>query len=68
LNFSYFAVPRHYQHRFVFWGILGMIMLRAIMIGLGITFVEKCGKRLTKIMMSVPAAHCVSSKLSARKG
>ena len=33
--FTYFAVPREYQHRVLFWGILGVIVLRAIMIGLG---------------------------------
>ena len=33
--FSFFAVPRQYQHRVLFWGILGVIVLRAIMIGLG---------------------------------
>jgi tellurite resistance protein TerC len=41
--FSYFAVPRQYQHRVLFWGILGVIVLRAIMIGLGSTLVEKFG-------------------------
>jgi tellurite resistance protein TerC len=39
--FSYFAVPRLYQHRVLFWGILGVIVLRAIMIGLGATLVER---------------------------
>jgi tellurite resistance protein TerC len=43
MNFSSFAVPRQYQHRVLFWGILGMIVLRAIMIGLGTTLVEKFG-------------------------
>jgi len=38
--FTYFAVPRIYQHRVLFWGILGVIVLRAIMIGLGATLVE----------------------------
>lgn len=33
--FTYFAVPRLYQHRVLFWGILGVIVLRAMMIGLG---------------------------------
>ena len=33
--FTYFAVPREYQHRVLFWGILGVFVLRAIMIGLG---------------------------------
>ncbi|WP_374563742.1 TerC family protein [Ideonella sp.] len=37
--FTYFAVPREYQHRVLFWGILGVIVLRAIMIGLGAALV-----------------------------
>jgi tellurite resistance protein TerC len=37
--FAYFAVPRIYQHRVLFWGILGVILLRAVMIGLGATLV-----------------------------
>src|SRR5512134_2028908 len=39
--FAYFAVPRVYQHRVLFWGILGVIVLRAIMIGLGATIVSQ---------------------------
>ncbi len=39
--FSFFAVPRQYQHRVLFWGILGVIVLRAIMIGLGATIVSQ---------------------------
>lgn len=41
LIFSFFAVPRIYQHRVLFWGILGVIVLRAIMIGLGATLVTQ---------------------------
>ncbi|MBC7505246.1 MAG: TerC family protein, partial [Sandarakinorhabdus sp.] len=41
--FSYFAIPRQYQHRVLFWGILGVIILRAIMIGLGSALVENFG-------------------------
>lgn len=41
LIFSFFAVPRIYQHRVLFWGILGVIVLRAIMIGLGATLVTE---------------------------
>jgi len=33
--FSYFAVPPLYQHRVLFWGILGALVLRAIFIGTG---------------------------------
>ncbi|MCF2515856.1 TerC family protein [Sphingomonas sp. G124] len=41
--FTYFAVPREFQHRVLFWGILGVIVLRAIMIGLGATIVSQFG-------------------------
>ena len=43
LIFSFFAIPRAYQHRVLFWGILGVIVLRAIMIGLGATLVAQYG-------------------------
>ena len=43
LIFSFFAVPPKYQHRVLFWGILGVIVLRAIMIGLGATLVAQFG-------------------------
>lgn len=33
--FSYFAVPAMYQHRVLFWGILGALVLRAIFIATG---------------------------------
>ena len=41
LIFTYFAVPQIYQHRVLFWGILGVIVLRGIMIGLGATLVAQ---------------------------
>ncbi|MEA3534562.1 TerC family protein [Rhizobium sp. CC-YZS058] len=41
LIFSFFAVPRLYQHRVLFWGILGVIVLRALMIGLGAALVTE---------------------------
>lgn len=41
LIFAFFAVPRQYQHRVLFWGILGVILLRGIMIALGATIVEQ---------------------------
>jgi tellurite resistance protein TerC len=41
LIFTYFAIPPQYQHRVLFWGILGVIVLRAIMIGLGATLVSQ---------------------------
>jgi tellurite resistance protein TerC len=33
--FSYCAIPRLYQHRVLFWGILGVLILRGLAIGLG---------------------------------
>lgn len=39
--FGYFAVPRIHQHRVLFWGILGVILLRGVMIGLGASLVAQ---------------------------
>jgi tellurite resistance protein TerC len=41
LLFSYFAVPPKFQHRVLFWGILGALVLRAIMIGAGTVLIAK---------------------------
>lgn len=41
LIFNFFAIPRKYQHKVLFWGVLGVIVLRAIMIGLGALLVFK---------------------------
>ncbi len=43
LIFSYFAIPRQYQHRVLFWGILGVIVLRGVMIGLGAVLIAQYG-------------------------
>jgi tellurite resistance protein TerC len=43
LIFGFFAIPRQYQHRGLFWGILGVIVLRAVMIALGATLVSQFG-------------------------
>lgn len=40
LVFAHFAVPREYQHRVLFWGILGALVMRGLMIGLGTTVVK----------------------------
>ncbi|MFQ5945515.1 MAG: TerC family protein [Anaerolineae bacterium] len=39
--FSYFAVPGIYQHRLLFWGILGAIVMRGLFIAAGITLIER---------------------------
>jgi len=41
LLFSYFAVPTQYQHKVLFWGILGALIMRAIMIALGAALITK---------------------------
>lgn len=39
--FAYFKVPPVYQHRVLFWGILGAIVLRGIMIAIGVALIER---------------------------
>ena len=41
LLFSYFAVPPVYQHKVLFWGILGALVMRAILIVLGAALITK---------------------------
>ncbi|WP_322821071.1 TerC family protein [Chloroflexus sp.] len=41
LLFSYFRVPAQYQHRVLFWGILGALIMRGTMILLGSALVEQ---------------------------
>src|SRR6266480_39002 len=40
LIFSYFKVPRRYQHRVLFWGLLGALVFRLTMIFLGATLIN----------------------------
>lgn len=40
LIFSYFKVPPKYQHRVLFWGVLGALVMRVIMILVGATLIE----------------------------
>ena len=41
LIFSYFRVPLAYQHRVLFWGILGALVMRGAMIGLGTALITR---------------------------
>ncbi|WP_375419343.1 TerC family protein [uncultured Hymenobacter sp.] len=41
LIFSYFKVPAEYQHRILFWGVLGALLLRAIFILVGAALLAK---------------------------
>ena len=39
--FNYFAVPEEQQHRVLFWGILGALILRGIFIGAGVGLINR---------------------------
>jgi tellurite resistance protein TerC len=39
--FNYFAVPAHLQHRVLFWGILGALVLRGVFIALGAALISR---------------------------
>ncbi len=41
LIFSYFAVKDEYQHRVLFWGILGALIMRAIFIFAGVALINR---------------------------
>ena len=38
--FATLGIPRVYQHRVIFWGVLGVIVLRAVLIGVGAAIVD----------------------------
>jgi tellurite resistance protein TerC len=39
LIFTYFRIPSEYQHRVLFWGILGALIMRGFMIGIGVALI-----------------------------
>ena len=41
LVFSFFATPQIYQHRVLFWGVIGALVMRGIMIFLGAALIEQ---------------------------
>ena len=41
LIFSHFQVPREYQHRTLFWGIFGALVMRFVFIFLGVAIIER---------------------------
>jgi tellurite resistance protein TerC len=41
LIFGYFRIPLAYQHRVLFWGILGALIMRGVMIGVGAALVRQ---------------------------
>ncbi len=40
LIFAYFRVPGEHQHRVLFWGILGALVMRGLMIGFGVAVIS----------------------------
>lgn len=40
LILGFFKIPRHYQHRVLFWGIMGVVVLRGLMIGVGAIMIQ----------------------------
>lgn len=40
LVFTYFAVPSKYQHKILFWGIIGALIMRAVLIFTGIALIN----------------------------
>jgi tellurite resistance protein TerC len=41
LIFSYFKVPSNYQHRVLFWGVMGALVMRLTMIFVGATLINR---------------------------
>ena len=41
LIFTYFRVPAKYQHKVLFWGILGALLMRAAFIAAGVTLIQR---------------------------
>jgi tellurite resistance protein TerC len=39
LIFAYFGIPREHQHRVLYWGILGALIMRGLMIGVGVALI-----------------------------
>ncbi|MGH7243902.1 MAG: TerC family protein [Phycisphaerales bacterium] len=39
--FAHFGIPKQYQHRVLFWGILGALIMRGIMIALGAVLIAE---------------------------
>ncbi len=39
--FTYFRVPAEYQHKVLFWGIIGALVMRAFFIAVGVTLIQR---------------------------
>jgi tellurite resistance protein TerC len=70
LIFSYFSVPPRYQHRVLFWGILGALLMRGAMIAAGavliaefhwIIYVFGAFLVFTGVRMALQKAHAIDA-------
>jgi tellurite resistance protein TerC len=41
LIFAFFKIPSEYQHRVLFWGIIGALVMRGVMIGAGVALIMR---------------------------
>src|ERR1035437_4274102 len=41
LIFQFFRVDTRYQHRLLFWGVLGALVMRGVMIGAGVILIQR---------------------------
>ena len=57
LIFGYFKVPREYQHRVLFYGVIGALVFRGIFLMLGVAVVE----RFTAVLFGFAAVLLVSA-------
>ena len=39
--FAYFGIPARYQHRVLFWGIIGALVMRGVFIGVGALLIQR---------------------------
>jgi len=58
LIFAFFKVPEAYQHRVLFWGIFGAIVLRGVMISMGVALLARF-----EILILILAAVLIYSSL-----
>jgi tellurite resistance protein TerC len=65
--FSYFAVPAKYQHRVLFWGILGALVMRGCMIAIGAALIQRFGW-ITYVFGGVLILTAVKMALSRGEG
>ena len=54
--FGALGIPRIYQHRVLFWGIIGVILFRAVLIGVGAALVTSFSWILY-VFWGVPRVH-----------